>query len=58
LKDSVEEESNVKNKSSVSMMESRTYEKMLRLPVPMRDSKTLLKLLRLQLQSDPPTAPS
>ena len=52
LKDSVEEES--ENKSSVSMMASRTYEKMLRLPVPMRDSKTLLKLLRLQLQSDPP----
>jgi len=54
LKDSVEEESKIKNKSSVSMMGSRTYEKMLRLPVPMRDSKTLLKLLRLQLQSDPP----
>jgi protein ImuB len=56
LKDSVEEESEVKNKPSVSisMTESRTYEKMLRLPVPMRDSKTLLKLLRLQLQSDPP----
>jgi protein ImuB len=54
LKDSVEEESKVKSESSVSMMESRTYEKMLRLPVPMRDSKTLLKLLRLQLQSDPP----
>lgn len=32
----------------------KTYEKVLRLPVPMRDSKTLLKLLRLQLQSDPP----
>jgi protein ImuB len=54
LKDSVEEESKVKSEPSVSMIESRTYEKMLRLPVPMRDSKTLLKLLRLQLQSDPP----
>jgi protein ImuB len=54
LKDSVEKESKDRNKSSVSMIESRTYEKMLRLPVPMRDSKTLLKLLRLQLQSDPP----
>jgi protein ImuB len=54
LKDSVDEESQVKSKLSVSMIESRTYEKMLRLPVPMRDSKTLLKLLRLQLQSDPP----
>ena len=27
------------------------------LPVPMRDSKMLLKLLRLHLQSDPPAAP-
>jgi protein ImuB len=54
LKDSVEEESQVKGQPSVSTMEPGTYEKMLRLPVPMRDSKTLLKLLRLQLQSDPP----
>ena len=51
------EEAEVKNKSSVSisLKETRTYEKILRLPVPMRDSKTLLKLLRLQLQSDPPS---
>jgi protein ImuB len=54
LKDPVEEESQVKSKSSVSMRGHTAYEKMLRLPVPMRDSKTLLKLLRLQLQSDPP----
>ena len=33
------------------------YEKLLTLPVPMRDSKILLKLLRLHLQSDPPNAP-
>lgn len=32
------------------------YEKTLRLPVPMRDSKLLLNLLRLQLQADPPPA--
>jgi len=32
----------------------KTYEKALNLPVPMRDSKMLLKLLRLQLQADPP----
>jgi nucleotidyltransferase/DNA polymerase involved in DNA repair len=32
----------------------KTYEKILNLPVPMRDSKMLLKLLRLQLQADPP----
>ncbi|MFZ3214533.1 MAG: DNA polymerase Y family protein [Candidatus Acidiferrales bacterium] len=30
------------------------YEKVLNLPAPMRDSKMLLKLLRLQLQADPP----
>ncbi len=36
---------------------AKTYEKSLSLPVPMRDSKMLLKLLRLHLQSDPPRAP-
>src|ERR1700730_5098097 len=35
----------------------KQYEKVLTLPVPMRNSKTLLKLLRLQLQGDPPAAP-
>jgi len=33
----------------------KTYQKVLNLPVPMRDSKMLLKLLRLQLQADPPS---
>lgn len=33
---------------------AKTYEKTLNLPVAMRDSKMLLKLLRLQLQADPP----
>ncbi len=32
----------------------KSYSKTLQLPVPMRDSKMLLKLLRLQLQGDPP----
>jgi protein ImuB len=36
---------------------ARQYAKTLGLPVPMRNPKTLLKLLRLQLQSDPPAAP-
>jgi protein ImuB len=36
---------------------AKHYDKMLTLPVPMRNPKTLLKLLRLQLQSDPPPAP-
>jgi len=35
----------------------KTYRKTLALPVPMRDSKMLLKLLRLHLQRDPPLAP-
>jgi protein ImuB len=34
--------------------EEKTYKKLLQLPVPMRDSKMLLQLLRLQLQYDPP----
>jgi protein ImuB len=34
----------------------RKFEKILALPVPMRDSKLLLKLVRLRLQSDPPSA--
>ena len=37
--------------------EKNAYEKLLTLPVPMRDSKMLLRLLRLHLQSDPPRAP-
>jgi protein ImuB len=35
----------------------KQYEKVLTLPAPMRNAKTLLKLLRLQLQGDPPAAP-
>jgi protein ImuB len=37
--------------------EKKTYERCFTLPVPTLDSKMLLKLLRLYLQSDPPTAP-
>ena len=36
---------------------NKSYEKLFTLPVPMRDSKMLLKLLRLHLQGDPPGAP-
>jgi protein ImuB len=43
---------NVRTKLAV-----KYYEKVLTLPVPMRNAKTLLKLLRLQLQGDPPPAP-
>ena len=34
------------------------YEKTFTFPVPLRDPKTLLRLLRLHLQSDPPVAPA
>jgi len=54
LQDSVEEDPQLIRKRSLSNINLRTFEKTLRLPVPMRDSKTLLKLIRLQLQSDPP----
>ena len=56
LKDSVEleEEFQIAKKFSTRVAGSTAYEKILRLPVPMRDPKTLLKLLRLQLQNDPP----
>src|ERR1700682_2234670 len=36
---------------------AKRYTKALTLPVPMRNPKTLLKLLRLQLQADPPSSP-
>jgi protein ImuB len=35
----------------------KEYTKVLTLPVPMRDSKVLLKLVRLALQGDPPKSP-
>jgi protein ImuB len=35
---------------------TKSYENFLRLPVPIRDPQVLLKLLRLQLQTDPPTS--
>ena len=54
LQDSVEEDLPINTKTSAAMMELKAFEKILRLPVPMRDPTILLKLLRLQLQSDPP----
>lgn len=35
----------------------RSYERVLSLPTPIRNPKTLLNLVRLHLQSDPPTGP-
>ena len=49
-------EKNTEKFKSISSQDSvsKIYNKCLTLPVPMRDSKMLLRLLRLQLQSDPP----
>ncbi len=47
----------IRNDDSRRRKKSSMYEKTLTLPVPMRDSKMLLNLLRLQLQGDSPPAP-
>src|SRR5271163_5362461 len=58
--DAFEKEESVRGKNvvaagvGVETAAAKAYEKVLHLPVPMRDSKMLLKLLRLQLQADPP----
>ena len=47
----------IRNDDSRRKKKSLAYEKNLTLPVPMRDSKMLLNLLRLALQGNPPPAP-
>jgi protein ImuB len=47
----------IRNDESRRQKKASIYEKTLTLPVPMRSSKMLLNLLRLQLQGDPPPAP-
>ncbi len=47
----------IRNDDSRRKKKAATYEKILTLPVPMRDSKMLLNLFRLALQGDPPAAP-
>jgi protein ImuB len=46
----------VQSEKFADEVRSKIYEKALSLPVAMRDSKTLLKLMRLQLQANPPHA--
>jgi protein ImuB len=46
----------VRTENSTEETRSKVYDKVLNLPVAMRNSKTLLKLMRLQLQADPPHA--
>ena len=47
----------VRNDSTRRKKTTNVYERMLTLPVPMRNSKMLLNLVRLKLQGDPPKAP-
>lgn len=57
LKPSFEKDFCSLSENSLGKSAPKTYQKTLALPVPMRDSKMLLKLLRLHLQRDPPLAP-
>jgi protein ImuB len=54
LFDLFEKDPEIIQKTSVPAADPKIYAKVLTLPVAMRDSKMLLKLLRLQLQADPP----
>ena len=54
LGDLFEKDAEITKRNSAPGGDPKIYKKLLTLPVPMRDSKLLLKLLRLQLQSDPP----
>jgi protein ImuB len=54
LGDLFEKDPEAIKKISAPVGDPKIYKKLLTLPVAMRDSKMLLKLLRLQLQSDPP----
>jgi protein ImuB len=57
LEPSFEKDFRLLSANSLEKNAPKTYRKVLALPVPMRDSKMLLKLLRLHLQRDPPLAP-
>jgi protein ImuB len=56
LERSFEKELQISAPAAQQKLIPRKFEKVLTLPVPMRDSKLLLKLARLRLQSDPPPA--
>ena len=57
LEPSFEKDFQVLRENTRKKAAAKRYTKTLTLPVPLRNSKTLLKLLRLQLQADPPSAP-
>jgi nucleotidyltransferase/DNA polymerase involved in DNA repair len=50
-------QSKIQNPKSKITRTSNSESRILRLPVPLRDSKVFLKLLQLNLQADPPPAP-
>jgi protein ImuB len=52
-----EEVRNANRPSGTTHRLQKSYERVLTLPTPMRNPKTLLNLLRLHLQSDPPSEP-
>lgn len=56
LGDAFEKEPVMVGSTSTAKSAPALYERTLRLPVPMRDPKLLLNLLRLRLQTDPPQA--
>jgi protein ImuB len=57
LEPSFEAELQTEKEESRKKTAAKEYKKVLKLPVAMRDPKVLLKLLRLQLQGDPPASP-
>src|SRR5450432_828477 len=56
LERSFEKELQISTPADQQKLIPRKFDKVLTLPVPLRDSKLLLKLARLRLQSDPPPA--
>ncbi|MFZ0923394.1 MAG: hypothetical protein WA020_10025, partial [Candidatus Acidiferrales bacterium] len=56
LGDAFEKDPPVRGETAAAEIAPKIYEQTMHLPVPMRDSKLLLNLLRLQLQADPPQA--
>jgi protein ImuB len=56
LGDAFEKGPQLRGEASNAEPARKLYEKTMRLPVPVRNSKLLLNLLRLQLQADPPQA--
>jgi protein ImuB len=50
-------EESFRRRDEIAARKTQIYESTLRLPVPMRDAKMLLKLWRMRLEANPPKAP-